>query len=700
MSSSGRVRGTAVVTVILTAALAACDGSSPARSCRVDQDCGAGATCQGGLCQAGLALTLTSPTDGFAANGTVHVQVEVLGRGAAQAEVEILANDTSLGKVTSPFSYDWNTQPFTDGDYAVWARVMTSNREYRTASRTNVVLDRVPPPGPTANASPLTNASPVPVSGTTEPNALVTISEGTALLSQATATASGSWSAALNLEPGVHELLLSATDAAGNTTPASARTALRIEVCRGALTVVSRSPRPGDDDAWARTPIVVRFSNPVKVSTVNDDSVTLTGAGATPLSKTLQLSPDGMELTIVPVQPPSLPNTFVVTLTTAITDLAGNALQLPAEAWTWTVNLWQTLPAPSDLGPWTLGVNKMPPWALAMKVGSDSNPVLAYCVWDLPPTLTRWDGTGWQTVVTLAAGCDPTNAIIVFDIGAAGHYALAWTVNGESRSLYASVIGSSVPTEAPVASGVFDRPDIRFDSAESTFVAWTQDSQLQVSTWNGSSWQRLGTGQLNPESEGAMGPRIWFGADGTPVVSWFAPGEDGSCVGRARNWSGSSWVEFTHWPTDASSDIASGAFAALSTEPIVAYIDRSTTPGQARASLSTATYYGQYRWQPYTGPLNLDPAQAAESIAVAVDPIGAPVVAWTEAVSSGGSQVHVKRWTAAGWATLGTNLGRLGESAGWQAVAVNAEGTIMTWHWSWDAVHRVYSLVLRRYNGQ
>jgi hypothetical protein len=549
-----------------------------------------------------------------------------------------------------------------------------------------------------------TNASPLRVTGHATSGSLVHLTDGSTPLGEIQADATQGWALDVTLAEGAHVLTATASCPSGAGSPAAQAT---VQIDRVAPTVTSRSPSPGDPDAWIRAPIVARFSEPVEPSTVNDHSVLLTGAGATLMGKILKLSADGLELTVIPAQPPLVPNTLAVSLTTDITDLAGNRLEPPADAWTWSLNLWQTLPAPPALGPWSLpGLGGPPPTQLAMKIGSDGNPILAYCVGSSPPVLTTWSGEAWHTTVTLTTPC----AVLgwhgfALDLDASDRFALAWwggDPSGAPFQLYASVGGSSAPSEDPLGSEVFGY-DVRFDPAGTPFVAWEQGypGEVYASRWDGSAWQPLGSGALNSPTEDATAVRIFFDSDGAPIVSWFKPG--GSLdpfLARAKTWTGSSWVDFTHWPAESTEDVASGAFAAAPSDPVVAYLDTSTAPYQARAAASTADRFGQYHWLEYPGPLNIDPAQSASEIALALDAIGAPIVTWTEAVGSGGVQLHVKRWTAAGWSTLGSDLGRLGEYAQTPTIAVGAEGTIMTGHWSWDQVHRVFTLVLRRYNGK
>jgi hypothetical protein len=120
--------------------------------------------------------------------------------------------------------------------------------------------------------------------------------------------------------------------------------AVTVVVDRTAPTVASRAPAPTATNVEMLAPVTVTFSEPIMQSTITDGSVAIQ-AGSTQLVKTLSLSSDGMTLTITPTWTAltAATTTVTVTVTTQLTDLAGNALSVPAGAWTWTVPFWQTL---------------------------------------------------------------------------------------------------------------------------------------------------------------------------------------------------------------------------------------------------------------------------------------------------------------------------------------------------------------------
>ena len=133
-------------------------------------------------------------------------------------------------QVTSPITYTG----FTDGTYTVEFR--SSDRGVQSQSVTySWTVDITPPSAPVvtapANGSTTTNPSPA-VSGTAQANATVTVLIDNASVGTTTANASGVWSftvpAALGV--GAHTVTATATDAAGNVSPASAANVFTVQI--------------------------------------------------------------------------------------------------------------------------------------------------------------------------------------------------------------------------------------------------------------------------------------------------------------------------------------------------------------------------------------------------------------------------------------------------------------------------------------
>ncbi|WP_338865138.1 Ig-like domain-containing protein [Myxococcus stipitatus] len=107
-----------------------------------------------------------------------------------------------------------------------------------------------------------------------------------------------------------------------------------VVVDRTAPRIESRQPVPGATQVSVRTAIQVRFSEPVRASSVTAANVGLTGNGGAGIPATVELSSDGRTLTVAPAN--VLPTSTTVTVKlgasgSPIVDIAGNALELPRD---------------------------------------------------------------------------------------------------------------------------------------------------------------------------------------------------------------------------------------------------------------------------------------------------------------------------------------------------------------------------------
>ena len=124
---------------------------------------------------------------------------------------------------------------------------------------------------------------------------------------------------------------LQAQGFAGQTNWLSAAVTLTVD--RTAPTVRSRTPAPGTSGDLA-LPAQVVFSEPIDLASAQDGGVGLSVDVST-LTPVLSLSADGATLSIRPPVPVFAPTQLTVQLSAAITDVAGNALVLPASPWSW-----------------------------------------------------------------------------------------------------------------------------------------------------------------------------------------------------------------------------------------------------------------------------------------------------------------------------------------------------------------------------
>ena len=99
-----------------------------------------------------------------------------------------------------------------------------------------------------------------------------------------------------------------------------------------APTVSSTSPAGGADNVSICTVVSVTFSEQMDASTVNDTNFTV-AVGGVPVAGTVSYS--GTTATFTPTDPLDLSTTYTATVSTAVTDKAGNALALDY-GWTFT----------------------------------------------------------------------------------------------------------------------------------------------------------------------------------------------------------------------------------------------------------------------------------------------------------------------------------------------------------------------------
>ena len=99
-------------------------------------------------------------------------------------------------------------------------------------------------------------------------------------------------------------------------------------------TVSATTPTNGATNVPLTTGLTATFTEPVSASTVNGATFTLRDSASNALSSTVAVSGATVSLTIAPGTPLQYGTTYTATLTTGITDLAGNALQ---NNFTWTV---------------------------------------------------------------------------------------------------------------------------------------------------------------------------------------------------------------------------------------------------------------------------------------------------------------------------------------------------------------------------
>ncbi|GAB2851361.1 hypothetical protein GCM10027277_19550 [Pseudoduganella ginsengisoli] len=164
--------------------------------------------------------------------GTSNARPLFSGTTEAGAKVEVFDGTVSLGTATANSSGTWLLTPATlaDGSHTITAKATDAAGNTSAASTPkSVIIDATPPVVPTlVVGSGVSNTRPS-FSGVTEAGAKVEVFDGTVSLGTATANTSGAWSLTpSDLASGTHSITAKATDAAGNTSAATAAQSISV----------------------------------------------------------------------------------------------------------------------------------------------------------------------------------------------------------------------------------------------------------------------------------------------------------------------------------------------------------------------------------------------------------------------------------------------------------------------------------------
>ena len=219
--------------------------------------------------------------DGITADDTLTLT----GTAEANSTVKIYDGATLLGQTTADGSGAWSytTAALANGSHSLTATATDAAGNTSAASAVlNVTVDAAPPGSPAIASfsndtgtvgDGITTDNTLALTGTAEANSTVKIYDGATLLGQTTADGSGVWSyTTAVLANGPHSLTATATDAAGNTSAASATLNVTI------------------DTAPPSSPAIASFSN--DSGTVGDGITadnTLTLAGTAEVNSTVKV---------------------------------------------------------------------------------------------------------------------------------------------------------------------------------------------------------------------------------------------------------------------------------------------------------------------------------------------------------------------------------------------------------------------------
>ncbi|ATB44954.1 hypothetical protein MYMAC_000537 [Corallococcus macrosporus DSM 14697] len=325
-------------------------------------------------------------------------------------------------------------------------------------------------------------------------------------------------------------------------------------VDRTAPRLVQQMPLPGTRSVSVWQPIQAVFSEALEPGTVTSESVALLSDGAE-IAAVPRLSPDGASLELIVEGALPVDTVVSVEFATSLTDLAGNAVVQPAEAWEWTAPGYLPLGGAVSRAPEEYETARF----VSLSVDADDQPVVAYVNGSVRELLgvyvKRWDGSSWQPMGEVLGeseyGAYIANSILKTPDGRAPLVAWLQSVSGSPVSAHVrrwengawTAVGAPVNPlmeSAGVGSFAFEA------NADGAMVMafreyWGGQSQVSVWQWNGSAWAVLGGAlKVNP-TWSVNGLSLMLDTAGRPVVLWGETGPDQNTQVYIQRWNGTGW---------------------------------------------------------------------------------------------------------------------------------------------------------------
>ena len=417
-------------------------------------------------------------------------------------------------------------------------------------------------------------------------------------------------------------------------------------------TVVSRTPAPGSSDVWLGEAVRVAFSEALDAATITDTTVELLDAGAASLAKTLTLEAAGDAISLVPNGAPIFPNTLSVALSSSITDLAGNALVLPAGPWSWSVDAFALFGGALNGFADPQGVAFS-----SLAIDADGHPVVAWPESDgsvMRVFVRRWDGAAWQPLGGPLSSDSSTEFIFVtsLKLDGTGNPVLAWD---ELTSSSATTVvqlwdGSAWQELGGGVSGFL--PSMVLDAGDRPIVAVldTDGTNLNVEVhhWDGAAWNLLG-GPLsaNAGDTDASKPALAF--DGSqPLVAW-SESDGAEEHAYVRRWDGAAWQALGGTIGAVANENTS--LPSLATEqdgtPLVAFREDTGTDPDIFAFRWTGA-----AWSQLGSGFDSGADMSAGNVDLAIDSGDRPLAVWSEFGSGQPSDIFLARFDGGSWTLL------------------------------------------------
>ncbi len=346
--------------------------------------------------------------------------------------------------------------------------------------------------------------------------------------------------------------------------------------------------------------------------------------------------------------------------------------------------------------------------------------------------IRRWDGLLWQEMSGRSAsgggisanGGESTEPAV--GVAPNGAVYVAWQdTSGGNSEIYVKewngVRWAEVGTFSAAGGGISvngtrsRKPSVAVAANGTPYVAWSDQragvGEIFIKRFNGSFWEEIGAGSAsgggisNNDGE-STDPVVAAGEDGAIYVAWSddSAGDSEIYIRQYRDGQGWSDVGLGSSSGGGISNNGAASYApTLAAGPggrlYLAWVDESdnrstqiyarTWTGSTWASLGANSAAG--------GGVSNNSAPSQEP-SIAVDRFSRAIVAWGD-LSSGTSEIYLKRWNGGGWEAVGGSSGGSGVSntgtfSYEPTAAVGPDGTPFV---AWSAVAANVEIYIRRY---
>jgi hypothetical protein len=490
------------------------------------------------------------------------------------------------------------------------------------------------------------------------------------------------WSAQ-SLEEGTH--VLSVRAAFGERSFTSESRTLIVD--RTPPQILSRVPSPGAEGVAVRDPIRATFDEPLDAATLTEASIQLR-AGSTVLAHTAMLSDDGRTMTVSPSVSLGAPGTMTLALTPELSDLAGNPLLLPEDAWVWS------LPESFVLGT-SMRVNAGATNAVSPVIRQDMNANLVLA-WSEEDGTSRnvyvqrrkngaWIPLGGALSANAGGNTPVSGAALQLDDQ--GNPTVAWVEGngGSVSSIYVrrwdgqdwKPLGEGL-TATIYRAVTFAAPALRLDKQGLPIMAWSESDgsryNLFVYRWTGTGWFPVGEG-FTYGSQSAGSPSLDLDSQGNPVVA-FIEQLDGVRNVHVR------WRQSGTWKTvGAPFEFPSGTQRVSAPivrmgrddHPVIAWIQEVGMPSTA-TGIHVVKWDGD-SWEFLGDALSAHPGGTIiQSYDLQLDAQGHPILTWSENDSAGLADVYIQQWDGMDWKPVGGAVSALPGSTSALSPSLSLDG--------------------------